>query len=127
MTPEDRADILDVIYKSIEAKVPFDKGVFAEFYTGWDVLPVYDEAELVGGVLQKDNELHVGFAKQSRRSIRRYIREYMGAVLTQYGCVLTSVEPGNTVGLRFCERLGFVKYDEINGVSLLKCSRSEYL
>ena len=122
-----RADVLDVIYKSIEAKVPFDKGVFAEFYTGWDVLPLEENGKLIGGVLAKGNELHVGYARQPRATIRPYIRAILGRALEEHGVVLTSVEPGNTVGLRFCERLGFVKYDEINGVSLLKCSRSDYL
>ena len=122
-----RTDVLDVIYKSIEAKVSFDKGVFAEFYTEWDVLPLEENGELIGGVLAKGNELHVGYARQPRATIRPYIRAILGKALEEHGVVLTSVEPGNTVGLRFCERLGFVKYDEINGVSLLKCSRSEYL
>jgi hypothetical protein len=122
-----RADVLDVIYKSIEAKVSFDKGVFAEFYTEWDVLPLEESGELIGGVLAKGNELHVGYARQPRATIRPYIRAILGKALEEHGVVLTSVEPGNTVGLRFCERLGFVKYAEINGVSLLKCSRSDYL
>jgi hypothetical protein len=122
-----RADVLDVIYKSIEAKVSFDKGVFAKFYTEWDVLPLEENGELIGGVLAKGNELHVGYARQPRATIRPYIRAILGKTLEEHGVVLTSVEPGNTVGLRFCERLGFVKYDEINGVSLLKCSRSNYL
>lgn len=125
MTP--RTDILDIIYKSIEAKVSFDKDVFAEFYMGWDVLPLHEHGELIGGVLAKGNELHVGYARPPRATIRPYIRAILGKALEEHGVVLTSVEPGNTVGLRFCKRLGFVKYDEINGVSLLKCSRSDYL
>jgi hypothetical protein len=122
-----RDAIIEVIYKSIEAKVPFGKEVFSEFYTGWNVLPLEENGELIGGVLSKGNELHVGYAKRPRASIRPYIRVILGGALEEHGVVLTSVEPGNTVGLRFCERLGFVKYDEINGVSLLKCSRSDYL
>ncbi len=122
-----RDAVIEVIYKSVESKAPFGRDVFVEFFSGWDVLPLYENGELIGGVLQKGNELHVGYAKPPRATIRPYIRAILGKTLEEHGVVLTSVEPGNTVGLRFCERLGFVKYDEINGVSLLKCSRSEYL
>jgi hypothetical protein len=37
------------------------------------------------------------------------------------------VQSENIVGLRFCERLGFVKLGEEDGKIVLRCDRSSYI
>lgn len=123
----DRADILRVIYKSVEHRAPFDLAQFEQAMQDWDVLPLHEHGELIGGVLAKGNELHVGYARQPRATIRPYIRAILGKALEEHGVVLTSVQAENIVGQRFCERLGFVKIGEEGGTIRLRCDRSTYL
>lgn len=122
-----RDAIIEVIYKSVEHRAPFTLAQFGQALHGWDVLPLEENGELIGGVLSKGNELHVGYAKQPRASIRPYIRAILGAALEKHGTVLTSIQSENIVGLRFCERLGFVKIHEEGGTIRLRCDRSTYL
>jgi hypothetical protein len=116
-----------MIYESVKHRLGIGVAEYIEAVKDWDVVPLTERAEVIGGVLSKGNELHVGYGKKPRASIRPFVKQILGGALNKYGYVVTSVMAENKAGLRFCERLGFVKYGEINGVSLLKCSRSEYL
>lgn len=125
MTERDTA--IKMIYKSVKGRAPFALEEFVEMLSTWEVEPLTDGGETIGGVLLKGNEMHVGFAEKPKSSIRRYIRSYLKATIDKYGCAVTSVSETNTRGLRFCERLGFVKFGEHNGNILLRCDRSHYL
>jgi hypothetical protein len=94
--------------------------------TSWSVVPLYENGRVIGGVLAKDNELHVGYGEKPRASIRPYIKEILGGVIDKYGCAVTTVQADNPAGLRFCERLGFVKLSEENGTIRLRCDRSNF-
>jgi hypothetical protein len=124
MTERDEA--LFGIYQSVADRVPFGAEEFARRLDGWDVIPVCDGTEVIGGVLSKGNEIHVGFGKRLKASGRRYIRTELNKTIDKYGFALTSVQPQNSAGLRFCERLGFVKVGESNEAILLRCDRSNY-
>jgi RimJ/RimL family protein N-acetyltransferase len=93
----------------------------------WSVVPLHEDGQIIGGVLIKENELHVGYGEKPRASIRPYIKEILGGVIGKYGFAMTTVQADNPAGLRFCERLGFVKLGEENGTIRLRCDRSNYL
>ena len=124
MTPENRALIM--IYESVKHRLSMGFEQYAEAVKDYDILPLTESGKVVGGVMAKGNELHIGIGTQFKASARRYIREYFNRTLDKYGFALTSVQAQNSVGLHFCQRLGFTKVGEANGTILLRCDRSNY-
>lgn len=125
MTERDAA--IKLVYKSVKGRAPFALEEFVQMLRLWEVVPLYENGQIIGGVLLKGNELHVGYGEKPKASIRQHVRKTLGAVLDKYGCAVTSVMAENKAGLRFCERLGFVKYGEEGGTIRLRCDRSNYL
>jgi hypothetical protein len=124
MTPEDRALIM--VYQSIKHRTPLGLVEYLEAVKDWVVIPLTEQGRVIGGVLQKGNEIHVGYGVKPIGSIRAYIRTILGGVIDKYGYAVTQVREENQAGLRFCERLGFVKLSAHDGKILLRCDRSNY-
>ena len=125
MTERDAA--IKLVYKSVRGRAPFALEEFVQMLRLWSVVPLHENGQVIGGVLIKENELHVGYGEKPRASIRPYIKEILGGVIGKYGFAMTTVQADNPAGLRFCERLGFVKLGEENGTIRLRCDRSNYL
>jgi len=125
MTERDAA--IKLVYKSVRGRAPFALEEFVQMLRLWSVIPLHENGQVIGGVLVKDNELHVGYGEKPRASIRSYIKEILGGVIDKHGFAMTTVQADNPAGLRFCERLGFVKLGEENGTIRLRCDRSNYL
>ncbi len=100
---------------------------YFEAVKSYDVVPLTERGEVVGGVLMKGREVHIGYGTKPKASIRAHLRATLGELLKRYGYVLTTVQSENIVGLRFCKRLGFVKLGEEDGKIVLRCDRSSYL
>ena len=124
MTPEDRAFIM--VYKSIKHRTTIGLVQYLEAVKDWDVIPLTESGQVIGGVLQKGNELHVGYGVKPKASTRRYIRQVLNDVIAKHGYAVTQVQAENHAGLRFCERLGFVKLSAQDGKILFRCDRSNY-
>jgi hypothetical protein len=124
MTPQDRALIM--VYESVKHRLTVGLVEYLEAVKDWEVIPLTESGRVIGGVLQKGNEIHVGYGVKPKASIRSYIRKILGDVISKHGCALTQVQEENLAGLRFCERLGFVKLSAHNGTILLRCDRSNY-
>jgi hypothetical protein len=125
MTERDAA--IKLVYKSVRGRAPFALEEFVQMLRLWSVVPLHENGQVIGGVLIKENELHVGYGEKPKASIRPYIKEILGGVIGKYGFAMTTVQTDNPAGLRFCERLGFVKLGEENGTIRLRCDRSNYL
>ena len=125
MTPQERA--LLMVYTSVKGRILMGVDQFFEAAKDYDVIPLTERGEVVGGVLIKGNEAHIGYGRKPKASIRPHLRATLGELLKTYGYVLTTVQSENIVGLRFCERLGFVKLGEEDGKIVLRCDRSSYL
>ena len=125
MTERDTA--IKLVYKSVRGRAPFALEEFVQMLRLWSVVPLHEDGQVIGGVWVKENELHVGYGEKPRASIRPYIKEILGGVIGKYGFAMTTVQADNPAGLRFCERLGFVKLGEENGTIRLRCDRSNYL
>ena len=125
MTPEDRA--LVMVYESVKHRLSIGLVEYIEALKDWTVIPLTESGRVIGGVLLKDNEIHVGYGVKPKGSIRADIRAVLGGVIDKYGCALTTVQAENLAGLRFCERLGFVKLSANDGKILLRCDRSNYV
>lgn len=124
MTPQDRALIM--VYESVKHRLSMGLVEYLNALKDWDVIPLTESGRVIGGVLQKGNEVHVGYGVKPKGSIRADIRAILGGVIDKHGCALTQVRAENHAGLRFCERLGFVKLSAHNGTILLRCDRSNY-
>lgn len=124
MTPEDRALIM--VYQSVKHRIAIGLVDYLEAVKDWHVIPLTSQGEVIGGVLQKGNEIHVGYGVKPKASIRGHIRNALNEIIAQHGYAVTQVQAENRAGLRFCERLGFVKLGAQNGKILLRCDRSNY-
>ena len=124
MTPQDYALIM--VYESVKHRLSIGIVEYLEIVKDWNVIPLTESGRIIGGVLLKDNEIHVGYGIKPKASIRGYIRKILDEVIEKYGCALTQVQAENLAGLRFCERLGFVKLSAYIGKILLRCDRSNY-
>jgi RimJ/RimL family protein N-acetyltransferase len=124
MTPQDRALIM--VYESVKHRMTMGLVEYLEALKDWDVIPLTSSGQVIGGVLLKGNEIHVGYGVKPKASIRAHIRATLKQVVDKYGCAVTQVKAENHAGLRFCERLGFVKLSAHDGTILLRCDRSNY-
>jgi len=87
---------------------------FAEQIKDFELLPIEDAGELIGAVMVRENEIHVGLTKTPRACHRGDLRRILRPMFERYGEVRTAVLADNARGLRFCQRLGFeeVHHDE---------------
>lgn len=125
MTPQDRAMLM--VYLSVKDRLNIGLVEYLEAVKDWTVVPLTESGRVIGGVLIKDNEVHIGYGEKPKASIRAHLRATLKEVLDKYGCALTQVRAENLAGLRFCERLGFVKLSAYDGKILLRCDRSNYV
>jgi hypothetical protein len=121
-----KKDALLMIYDSIKNRVNFEFDVYENAVKDWDVLPLVENNKVIGGVLIKGNEIHVGYGIKPKSTILPYIKSILNETINQYGYVVTSVVSKNEAGLKFCKRLGFFKTSEENGTIKLRCDRSNY-
>jgi hypothetical protein len=125
MTPQDRAMLM--VYTSVKDRLTVGLVEFLKAVESWNVVPLTESGRVIGGVLVKGNEVHIGYGVKPKASIRGHLRATLKDVLDKHGCALTMVQAENLAGLRFCERLGFVKLSSYDGKILLRCDRSNYV
>jgi hypothetical protein len=121
-----RDEAIAMLYESIKDRAPFSLDEFNKCLEDWKVLPLQSNDEIIGAVIQKDNELHIGYGKKSKASIRGHLR-ILSKVIQDYGFCVTSVLKNNPQGLNFCKRLGFFEIAEESDKILLRCDRSRYV
>jgi hypothetical protein len=122
-----KTQALQLIYNSVKHRIAIDFEGFSATLSNWKVVPLSIDNEIIGGALIKGNEIHVGFGVAPKASVRAHIKQVLIAVIKEHGLAVTKVVSSNTKGLRFCERLGFVKLAEQDGIVLLECKGSKYV
>ena len=100
---------------------------FCVAMNSWDVTPLKENNAVIGGVLAKENEVHIGYGIKPTSSIRGHLRATLKKVLEKYGNAITSVMAENKAGISFCKRLGFIEIKQENGKIYLKCDRCIYV
>lgn len=129
-TPQEYTTVaLQAIYGTVRHRLPaefterdFQRAVEAG---GWSVIPIQYHGEVLGGVLVKDNEIHVGFTTPGMW-VRSFIRRTLLPILAEYGAAKTHVAADNTSGLEFCSRLGFAPTRRDGDVVTLICTECRY-
>jgi hypothetical protein len=122
----DKNNALLMVYESIKHRTSLSANEYISAVLNWEVLPLIENSEVIGGVLVKQNEIHVGYGKTPKSSIKQYIKSILNFMIEKYGFVVTTVQKENEKGLVFCKRLGFFETNEINGFIELRCNRSNY-
>jgi len=121
-----RSAALSMVYESVKHRLTVGFDQYAEAAKDWDVIPLEQGGQVIGGVLAKENEMHVGYGVKPKGAVRAHMRAILEPVIDRYGFIKTKVSIENVSGLEFCYRLGFTKYAETDGHVLLKCNRSDY-
>ena len=116
----------ECIYESAKDNMFLSLKAFINATHEWTFTPIIERGQMIGAVMQKENELHVGFIRQGA-CIRGYIKKILGDVLHKYGSAVTKVRSSNKRGLQFCSRLGFEVTHEENGIVFMTCLRCKYV
>ena len=123
----ERDDALMSIYESVKSRTAFNFDDFKSKLTDWDVVPLTQDDKIIGGVLIKGNELHVGYADRPTGTILRHIKMTLGRLIKEFGSAVTVVSAANERGLNFCLRLGFNVAERKNDNIYLTCVRCKYV
>lgn len=123
----DRLAALSMIYSSVKDRINMPLSSFEDALKDWKVTPLQEKGLIIGGVLQKENEVHIGYGLKPSSSIRGHLRATLKKVLDQYGSAITSVMEENKKGINFCKRLGFIEFKQEKGKIYLKCDRCNYV
>jgi hypothetical protein len=118
---------LMMLFKSVEHRLKIDAVTFQNSFDDWEVVPLKQNNEIIGGVLIKENELHIGYGKKPKASILPHLKQTLQKVMKKYGFAVTSVEKNKFEGLNFCKRIGFVELSHDRVKLLLRCYRSRYV
>lgn len=118
---------INVIYQSVKNRLNITVEEFAEALKDWEFVELTEKDEVIGAVMIKDNELHVGYAKKPTASIKGHIKKTLSQLIDKYGSAVTTVTKGNDRGLNFCKRLGFVVINEDSSKIHMKCDRCNYV
>jgi hypothetical protein len=121
------SNALGVLYESIKHRTNMDYEVFADNLKDWQTTGLYENQELIGCVIQKDNEVHIGYKQKPTASIRHHLKKTLKQVINDYGFAVTSVMEDNKAGLNFCKRLGFYEIGQEKSKINLKCDRCKYV
>jgi len=124
MTEQEQA--IFMVYESVKKRLPINFNQFKDALKDWEFIPLTENGQIIGAVMQKENEIHVGYGKKPKASIKRHIKQTLNNLLEKYGEVVTSVQKDNSRGLLFCKRLNFIQIGQENDKILLKCERSKY-
>lgn len=118
---------INAIYNSVKSRLSITEEQFAEAMKGWEFVELTHNGEIVGAVMIKGSELHVGYSKKPTFSIRRHIKETLKKLIDLYGEAVTVVSKNNEKGINFCKRLGFVVMSENADQIIMKCDRCNYV
>lgn len=118
---------IELLYNSVKERLPISFEQFAEAMKDWELVELMQKNELVGVVMIKGNELHVGYKSVPKASIKKHINETLDKLIKKFGFAVTTVQKTNERGLKFCKRLGFTVTDEKEGKIYMKCDRSKYV
>ena len=120
------SDSLKTLYESVSDRIQIDFDTFSKNLQDWIKIPLYENNRLIGCVIQKNNEVHIGYQFKPTESIKKHLKDTLKKVLETYGFAVTSVMENNEKGLLFCKRLGFYEIAKEGSKIILKCDRCKY-
>lgn len=119
-------DAIEAVYLSVKDTLDVTLEGCKAALSHWDVVPLTESGEVVGAIVKKGNEIHVGYKRCPGASLRSHIRKVFNEELRAHGALVTSVRESNDRGLRFCRRMGFAEVERKGGYVFMRCERSNY-
>lgn len=121
-----KKEALTMLFLSVKDRLNFGFDVFCESIKDWEIVPLVQNEKVIGAVMLKDSEIHVGYGEKPVGSILKHIKQTLLNVIEKNGFAVTMVSEANQKGLKFCKRLGFVETENKNGNVYMKCERCSY-
>lgn len=118
---------INAIYLSIKDRLKITPEQFAEAMQDWEFVELKEGDDVIGAVMVKENELHIGYSKKPKFSIRKHLKDTLRKTIDLYGYATTTVMKSNEKGINFCKRLGFEVEKEDQDRLYLKCDRCNYV
>ena len=122
-----RLQSLAVLYESVKSRLNLSFDEFADSLKDWQIVPLMQRQELIGAVMLKRNEIHVGYLEKPKASIILHIKQTLADIIKRFGSAITTVDSKNEKGLNFCKRWGFVTTETHGGLVYMKCERCNYV
>ena len=122
----DMNNVYEMMYRGIQSRAQFSIDQFKQAMRDWIVIPVLDQRGIVGGVMMRENELHISTGRRFYGDRNQIIRDILEPVVARYKLAKTTVSKDNPRGLKFCQRLGFKVVSEDDNKWHLQCDRCEY-
>ena len=122
-----KINALTVLYESVKNRISINLYDFLICMHDWNVVPLYEDNEIIGAVIIKGTEIHVGYAIKPTVSVLKHIKQSLALVLKDHGFATTQVLESNLSGLRFCKRLGFEITKQENSQIYMKCEKCNYV
>ena len=113
------------IYASVRERTQLSWDEFQRAAREFRVVPVTAEGHVIGGIMIRGNELHIGCTERPRGAAMRKYLGILRETINEFGCALTSVAPGCTA-ISQLRRLGFEQIGEFDGSAIMLCKRSAY-
>lgn len=121
------SEALSKLYLSVSDRLQMDFDAFCQAVKDWKIVPLAENGKVIGAVMEKGNEVHIGYGDKPTACIRGHLRKTLKEVIDQYGCAVTFVQKDNQRGLNFCKRLGFVEKSLEKDKIRLECKESKYV
>ena len=90
---------IELLYDSVKKRLPVTYEQFAEAMKDWELVELNQEEKLIGVVMIKGNELHVGYKEVPKASIKKHINETLAKLIKKFGFAVTTVQQTNERGL----------------------------
>ena len=114
------------IYQSIKNRLTITCDEYLDLLKDWTIKPLKRQNKVIGGVMIKGNEIHIGYCEFPYASVRKYIKDVLKPLIKEHGFVVTVVLSDNKAGLKFCTRLGFYEINQDSSKITLKCNGVNY-
>jgi len=94
----DRETALKMMFISVKDRLNFGFDVFVNCFKDWDVIPLAQNDKVIGAVILKDSEIHVGYGEKPKGSILKHIKQTLLDVIQKNGFAVTMVSENNPNG-----------------------------
>ena len=100
---------IQAVYQSVSARSGVTYDEFVERTADYEFIPVIEDGIVIGGVMVRGCEVHVGVVKTPSGAMRGMLRRILNEIHAKHSFVFTAVMIENSAGIRFCKRLGFTE------------------
>lgn len=93
---------------------------------GWTIHPVFLGGSIVGGIVEKEGEIHTSISKAGQRAWnpRPYVKKILLPALEKYGVISTKISTTDLRGQSWLKKLGFKEISSDDKYTILELTTS---